>query len=136
MMLLALLTAVMALLATAQAQYRGQGRGDQQGYVQPQWNRQGSAVCPNGYDFDAGWCKPREERQGRRGGYRGYGRSDAMQPRWNSRGSAVCPEGYDYVREACRPRSAWRLPPTYNSRGSAVCPSGYDFRGGWCRPQD
>src|SRR3954447_12095562 len=75
-----------------------------QNAVRPQWNYQGSAVCPEGYDYIQGLCRAR-------GGYGGgYGRpsydgpryrgggygGDGVEPRWNRRGSAVCPEGYDF----------------------------------------
>ncbi len=74
--------------------------------VRPQWNYQGSAVCPDGYDYYAGsgLCMARA-------GY-GYGRrygggdGGAIAPRWNRAGSAVCPEGYDYHAHSgyCRPQ--------------------------------
>src|SRR4051812_26330700 len=71
--------------------------------VRPQWNYQGSAVCPDGYDFYArnGLCIARG---GYGGGPRygsgyaggGYGGGGGIEPRWNRAGSAVCPDGYDY----------------------------------------
>jgi hypothetical protein len=74
--------------------------------VRPQWNYQGSAVCPDGYDYfaDRGLCMAR-------GGY-GYGPrygggyGGGVRPRWNYAGSAVCPEGYDYHARSgyCRPQ--------------------------------
>jgi len=77
-----------------------------QNAVRPQWNYQGSAVCPDGFDYYA--------RQGlciSRGGYGGprYGggyADDGVPPRWSRRGSAVCPEGYDYHAHSgmCRPQ--------------------------------
>lgn len=78
--------------------------------VQPRWNYQGSAVCPNGFDFYAGegLCIARGvygggPRYG--GGYRGGG-GDGIQPRWNRAGSAVCPAGYDFHARSglCRPQ--------------------------------
>lgn len=68
--------------------------------VRPQWNYQGSAVCPEGYDYLGGLCRAR--------GYGGprYGYGGGVEPRWNRRGSAVCPEGYDYHARSglCRPQ--------------------------------
>jgi len=80
--------------------------------VPPRWNYQGSAVCPNGFDYYAG-----EGLCIARGGY-GYGRhrygsgsdgggyGQGIPPRWNRLGSAVCPEGYDFHAYAglCLPR--------------------------------
>ena len=37
--------------------------------VRPQWNYQGSAVCPDGYDYRGGLCRAR----GYGGGYARYG---------------------------------------------------------------
>jgi hypothetical protein len=81
--------------------------------VRPQWNYQGSAVCPEGYDFIQGWCRPRGGGYGPRyggpqyggRGPRGYG-GDGVEPRWNRAGSAVCPEGYDFHARSglCRPQ--------------------------------
>jgi hypothetical protein len=76
--------------------------------VRPQWNYQGSAVCPDYYDYFQGWCRPRGgygPEYGRpqyRGGYGG----DGIPPRWNRAGSAVCPQGYDYHAHSglCRPQ--------------------------------
>jgi hypothetical protein len=75
--------------------------------VRPQWNYEGSAVCPDGYDYRGGLCRAR-------GGYGydsgpRYGGGDGgngVEPRWNRRGSAVCPEGYDYHAYSglCRPQ--------------------------------
>lgn len=65
--------------------------------VRPRWNWQGSAVCPEGFDFYAGdgLCISRGGGYGRRyGGGGGYGQG--VPPRWNRLGSAVCPEGYDF----------------------------------------
>ena len=81
--------------------------------VPPQWNYQGSAVCPEGYDFYArnGLCIARGgygggPRYG--GGYAGggYGGGGGIEPRWNRAGSAVCPQGYDYHARSglCRPQ--------------------------------
>jgi hypothetical protein len=74
--------------------------------VRPQWNYEGSAVCPDGYDYYArsGLCRAR-------GGY-GYGPrygggyGGGIPPRWNRVGSAVCPQGYDYHAQVglCRPQ--------------------------------
>jgi len=74
--------------------------------VRPQWNYEGSAVCPDGYDYYArsGLCRSR-------GGY-GYGPrygggyGGGIPPRWNRVGSAVCPQGYDYHAQVglCRPQ--------------------------------
>jgi hypothetical protein len=79
--------------------------------VRPQWNYQGSAVCPDGYDFYApsGLCMARAGYGYGGGGPRhggGYGGGDGVEPRWNRRGSAVCPEGYDYHAHSglCRPQ--------------------------------
>lgn len=68
--------------------------------VPPRWNWQGSAVCPNGFDYYAsqGLCISRG-RYGDGRGYRGspYGAYRmGIPPRWNRAGSAVCPTGYDY----------------------------------------
>jgi hypothetical protein len=68
--------------------------------VPPRWNYQGSAVCPDGFDYYAGegLCISRGGYgYGRRygGGY-GGGYGQGIPPRWNSRGSAVCPNGYDF----------------------------------------
>lgn len=81
-------------MTPASAQY---WRQDDLGFVVPRF-RNGSAVCPDGYDYDRGRCKPQ--------GYYGRGRGDdygdrrrardSVPPRFNRRGSAVCPEGYDY----------------------------------------
>ena len=76
--------------------------------VRPQWNYQGSAVCPDGYDFYArnGLCMARGVYGGgpRYGG--GYGGGEGIEPRWNRAGSAVCPQGYDYHARSglCRPQ--------------------------------
>lgn len=73
--------------------------------VRPQWNYQGSAVCPDGYDYRGGLCRAR-------GGYGegpryggGYG-GDGVEARWNRAGSAVCPQGYEYHAHSglCRPQ--------------------------------
>lgn len=73
--------------------------------VRPQWNYQGSAVCPDGYDYRGGLCRAR----GYGGGYARYGGGyggGGIPPRWNRAGSAVCPEGYDYHAHSgyCRPQ--------------------------------
>jgi len=70
-----------------------------QDVVRPRWNYQGSAVCPDGYDYVQPWCRARGYYGG--GDYyrrsnRGYGGEEGVRPRWNRLGSAVCPEGYDY----------------------------------------
>jgi hypothetical protein len=70
--------------------------------VRPQWNYQGSAVCPEGYDFIQGLCRSR-------GGYGygpQYGGGGGVRPRWTRSGSAVCPEGYDFHAHSglCRPQ--------------------------------
>jgi hypothetical protein len=71
-----------------------------QDVVRPRWNYEGSAVCPDGYDYVQPWCRARGG-YGGRGSY--YGRSygggyggEGIPPRWNRLGSAVCPQGYDY----------------------------------------
>jgi hypothetical protein len=75
--------------------------------VRPQWNYQGSAVCPNGYDYYAGrgLCMARGAFGG---GYARYGGGygGGVAPRWNRAGSAVCPEGFDYHAHSgyCRPQ--------------------------------
>ncbi|HEX2725230.1 MAG TPA: hypothetical protein VHN20_05375 [Beijerinckiaceae bacterium] len=114
----------------------GAGRASAQygGWVEPRWNYQGSAVCPERYDFDDGWCKPRGA------GYYGEGGgSPALPPRWTPDGSAVCPSGYDYLSGACRRRSPefeyGAIPPRWNRAGQAVCPQYHDFIGGMCRPR-
>lgn len=87
------LSTVALSMATAAVAQDGRYYRDSYGYgerVAPRWNRQGSAVCPDNYDFVRGWCKPRT-------GYR-------LPPRWNSAGSAVCPAGYDYRGGWCRPQ--------------------------------
>jgi hypothetical protein len=84
--------------------------------VRPQWNYQGSAVCPNGYDYFAnqGLCIARGGYGGGPYGRPGYGgpryeggyADDGIAPRWNRLGSAVCPNGYDYHARSglCRPQ--------------------------------
>jgi hypothetical protein len=80
------------------------GGASAQQAVRPQWNYQGSAVCPDGYDFVGGLCRARG--YGGRAEYRGYGGGGGVEPRWNRRGSAVCPEGYDFHTHSglCRPQ--------------------------------
>ena len=60
------------------------------------WNRSGSAVCPDGYDYIARIrrCVARTVTAG------------AVPPQRNRRGSAVCPEGYNYQSryKACLPQ--------------------------------
>jgi hypothetical protein len=79
-----------------------------QSAVRPQWNSQGSAVCPDGYDYRGGLCRARGgyEYGGGPGYRRGYDGGGGVEPRWNRAGSAVCPEGYDYHARsgACRPQ--------------------------------
>ena len=79
-----------------------------QNAVPPRWNYQGSAVCPDGYDYYAnqGLCISRGGYgygRGYGGGYYrggpGYGGGPGFPPRWNRYGSAVCPTGYDYVAQ-------------------------------------
>ena len=88
--------------------------------VRPQWDRTGSAVCPENYDYVRGACRARGGYGG--GGYgvggygggggggyyqRGYGGGGGgVPPRWNSLGSAVCPSNYDYYAQynRCLPR--------------------------------
>jgi hypothetical protein len=72
--------------------------------VPPRWNAAGSAVCPDGYDYYAGWCRARGYGYGR--GYYGPSRREGVPPRWNALGSAVCPDGYDYYIQynRCLPR--------------------------------
>jgi hypothetical protein len=77
--------------------------------VPPGWNYQGSAVCPDGFDYYAseGLCIARGYgRRGYGGPSYGGGYGDGIEPRWNRRGSAVCPEGYDYHARSglCRPQ--------------------------------
>jgi hypothetical protein len=74
--------------------------------VRPQFNYQGQAVCPEGYDYVGSLCRPlgysgREYYRGRT-----YGGGEGVPPRWNRRGSAVCPEGYDFHAHSglCRPQ--------------------------------
>jgi hypothetical protein len=66
--------------------------------VRPQWNYQGSAVCPNGYDYYAGSGRCMARGGYGYGGYARYGGGygGGIPPRWNYEGSAVCPNGYDY----------------------------------------
>ncbi len=67
--------------------------------VPPRWNYQGSAVCPEGFDYYAseGLCIARDYgRRGYRGGYYQHEYGRGLPPRWNRAGSAVCPQGYDY----------------------------------------
>jgi hypothetical protein len=70
--------------------------------VRPHWNYEGSAVCPDGYDYLRSLCRSRD------GFYRieGGPGSEGVRPHWNRLGSAVCPEGYDYHarRHACLPQ--------------------------------
>jgi hypothetical protein len=77
--------------------------------VRPQWNYQGSAVCPDGYDYLGGLCRARGGYgYGGRPEYGGarYGGGGGIEPQWNRRGSAVCPQGYDYHANSglCRPQ--------------------------------
>ena len=65
--------AALTVAGSAFAQYRGDVREDDR--VRPRWNQLGSAVCPNGYDFHRGWCRPRD--------------GERLPPQWNSQGSAV-----------------------------------------------
>lgn len=66
--------------------------------VPPRWNYQGSAVCPNGFDFYAGngLCIQRGYGPRRYGRHYGGGYGEGIPPRWNRLGSAVCPDGYDF----------------------------------------
>lgn len=66
--------------------------------VPPRWNWQGSAVCPEGFDFYAGngLCVQRGYSPRRYGGHYGGGYGQGVPPRWNRVGSAVCPEFYDF----------------------------------------
>ena len=81
------------------------GSASAQQVVRPQWNYEGSAVCPDGYDYYArsGACRARGGYGPRYGGG-GYG--GGIPPRWNRVGSAVCPQGYDYHAQVglCRPQ--------------------------------
>lgn len=94
--------------------------------VRPQFNYQGSAVCPDGYDYAGGLCRSRgyqgmgSKFGGGYGGAREYGGGGreygnqryggggggGVEPRWNRAGSAVCPQGYDYHARSglCRPQ--------------------------------
>lgn len=85
--------------------------------VPPRWNWQGSAVCPDGFDYYASenLCiargyGPRGYGGGYGGGYDrrgyGYGYGQGVPPRWNRAGSAVCPQFYDYHARIglCLPR--------------------------------
>lgn len=85
-------------MTPASAQY---WRHDELGFIVPRW-RGDSAVCPEGYDYDRGRCKPQGYYgRGRGGGYYGGSRArDSVPPRFNRRGSAVCPDGYDYYANA------------------------------------
>jgi hypothetical protein len=104
-------TVVVAVLALGCV--LGAAEAPAQQLVRPQWNYQGSAVCPEGYDYFQGWCRPRGSygpgyggpRYGGRGPGDYYG-GDAVEPRWNRAGSAVCPQGYDYHAHSglCRPQ--------------------------------
>ena len=64
--------------------------------VRARWNRSGSAVCPDDYDYVARIhrCVARTVTTG------------AVRPQWNRRGSAACPQGYDYSARyrSCFPR--------------------------------
>ena len=99
-----LLGAVIGTLLTAEA--------SAQRAVPPRWNYEGSAVCPNGFDYydGEGLCISRGGygygRRGHRGGDYGGGYHQGIPPRWNQLGSAVCPSGYDYHAEAglCLPQ--------------------------------
>jgi hypothetical protein len=90
-----------------------------QNAVRPQWNYQGSAVCPNGFDYYAseGLCIAR-------GGYGGGG--NFGRPAYNGRPQYG---GGGYAGNG--------VPPTWNRQGSAVCPEYYDYHAhsGLCRPQ-
>jgi hypothetical protein len=71
-----------------------------QDFIRPRWNAYGSPVCPKGWDYFEGWCRPvYDPGYGNRGYYRRdygrYGRATAP-ARWNAAGSAVCPRGFDY----------------------------------------
>ena len=86
------------------------GAASAQQAVRPQWNYQGSAVCPEGYDYYAGrgLCIARGGYGygPRYGGDYGGGYGGGIPPRWNRAGSAVCPQGYDYHAHSgyCRPQ--------------------------------
>ena len=82
----ALVGVIFATEATAQA-------------VPPRWNYQGSAVCPEGFDFHAyqGLCIARGYGTRHYGGnYYSDGPRNGIPPRWNRAGSAVCPQGFDF----------------------------------------
>jgi hypothetical protein len=83
------------------------GPASAQNAVPPRWNYQGSAVCPDGFDYYAnrGLCISRGYGGGYYGGGGGYG-GDGVPARWNRAGSAVCPQGYDYHAHSglCRPQ--------------------------------
>jgi hypothetical protein len=69
--------------------------------VRPRWNYEGSAVCPDGFDYVRGLCRDRGgyyRLQADDGGPGGAG----IRPHWNRLGSAVCPEGYDYYARVGR----------------------------------
>jgi hypothetical protein len=90
---IALLTMAVGLLWTSAA--------PAQDTVRPHWNYEGSAVCPDSYDYVRGLCRMRG------GFYRLPPRDeDSVPAHWNRLGSAVCPEGYDYHarRRACLPQ--------------------------------
>jgi hypothetical protein len=81
--------------------------------VPPRWTYDGSAVCPNNYDYRGGMC--RERGRGYGGGYGTYrghgygggyaggygGGSESVPARWNRRGQAVCPDNFDYAGGRC-----------------------------------
>jgi hypothetical protein len=69
--------------------------------VPPSWNSQGSAVCPENYDYfiESGLCMPRVESR--------------APPSWNNQGSAVCPEFYDYYGGQCIAREQAQREPEH-----------------------
>jgi hypothetical protein len=63
--------------------------------LEPRWNAQGSAVCPESYDY------VRNVRACRLRGEDSYarmldGEPASVKPGWSRSGSAVCPANYDY----------------------------------------
>ena len=94
---------VSLMIAGAAVACSSTGSASAQYAVGPQWNYEGSAVCPDGYDYyaNSGLCRARGGYGRRYGGGYGYGPryggyGGGIPPRWNYQGSAVCPNGYDY----------------------------------------
>jgi hypothetical protein len=82
--------------------------------VPARFNYQGSAVCPENYDYviQVNRCVSRAYGGGYyrqdhyRRGYGGYGSRGGVPAQFDYTGSAICPQGYEYVASygACFPQ--------------------------------